>query len=39
MKEVSRNVFGITPTKIHKNKRKYTRKQKHKNIPETITIM
>lgn len=29
-KKVSREVFGIIPSKIHKNKKKYTRKKKHK---------
>lgn len=28
--KVSREVFGITPSKKHKNKKKYTRKVKHK---------
>lgn len=28
---VSREVFGIIPSKKHKNKKKYTRKQKHKS--------
>lgn len=31
LKKVSREVFGIVPTKIHKNKKKYSRKEKHKN--------
>lgn len=30
-KAVSREVFGIIPSKKHKNKKKYTRKSKHKN--------
>ena len=28
---VSREVFGIIPSKKHKNKKKYTRKVKHKS--------
>lgn len=28
---VSREVFGIIPSKKHKNKSKYTRKEKHKS--------
>ena len=28
--KVSREVFGIIPAKKHKNKKKYTRKVKHK---------
>lgn len=31
-KLVSREVFGIIPSKKHKNKKKYTRKLKHKNL-------
>ena len=31
VKKVSREVFGFVPTKIHKNKKKYNRKIKHKN--------
>ena len=30
-KKVSREVFGIIPSKKHKNKKKYTRKKKHKS--------
>jgi hypothetical protein len=30
-KQVSREVFGIIPSKKHKNKKKYTRKVKHKS--------
>ena len=30
-KAVSREVFGIIPSKKHKNKKKYTRKLKHKS--------
>lgn len=30
-KKVSREVFGIIPSKKHKNKKKYTRKAKHKS--------
>jgi len=30
LKKVSREVFGFIPTKIHKNKKKYSRKVKHK---------
>ena len=30
-KKVSREVFGIIPTKKHRNKKKYTRKEKHKS--------
>lgn len=30
-KQVSREVFGIIPSKKHKNKKKYTRKIKHKS--------
>lgn len=30
-KSVSREVFGIIPSKKHKNKKKYTRKLKHKS--------
>lgn len=30
-KKVSREVFGIIPSKKHKNKKKYTRKVKHKS--------
>lgn len=30
-RKVSREVFGITPSKKHKNKKKYTRKIKHKS--------
>ena len=30
-KVVSREVFGIVPSKKHKNKKKYTRKLKHKS--------
>ena len=30
-KLVSREVFGIIPSKKHKNKKKYTRKEKHKS--------
>ncbi len=30
LKSVSRDVFGVIPSKVHKNKKKYTRKQKHK---------
>lgn len=29
--KVSREVFGIIPSKKHKNKKKYTRKVKHKS--------
>jgi len=28
---ISREVFGIIPSKKHKNKKKYTRKKKHKS--------
>lgn len=28
--KISREVFGIVPSKKHKNKKKYTRKVKHK---------
>jgi len=28
---ISREVFGITPSKKHKNKKKYNRKEKHKS--------
>lgn len=28
---ISREVFGIIPSKKHKNKKKYTRKVKHKS--------
>jgi hypothetical protein len=28
---ISREVFGIIPSKKHKNKKKYNRKQKHKS--------
>jgi len=28
---ISRDVFGIIPSKKHKNKKKYTRKKKHKS--------
>jgi hypothetical protein len=31
---VSREVFGIVPNKTHKNKKKYSRKVKHKNITD-----
>ena len=31
VKKVSREVFGFIPTKTHKNKKKYSRKVKHKN--------
>lgn len=30
-KAVSREIFGIIPSKKHKNKKKYTRKLKHKS--------
>ena len=30
-KKISREVFGIIPSKKHKNKKKYTRKMKHKS--------
>lgn len=30
-KKVAREIFGFIPSKIHKNKKKYTRKIKHKN--------
>ena len=30
-KSVSREIFGIIPSKKHKNKKKYTRKLKHKS--------
>lgn len=30
-KKVSREIFGIIPSKKHKNKKKYTRKIKHKS--------
>ena len=30
-KQVSREVFGIIPSKKHKNKKKYTRKGSQKN--------
>ena len=30
-KLVSRQVFGIIPSKKHKNKKKYNRKEKHKS--------
>ena len=29
--KISREVFGIVPSKKHKNKKKYTRKVKHKS--------
>jgi hypothetical protein len=29
---ISREVFGIIPSKKHKNKKKYTRKKKHKSL-------
>ena len=28
---ISREIFGIIPSKKHKNKKKYNRKQKHKS--------
>lgn len=31
-KEIAREVFGFVPTKIHKNKKKYSRKIKHKEL-------
>ena len=30
-KKISREIFGIIPSKKHKNKKKYTRKIKHKS--------
>ena len=30
-KKISREIFGIIPSKKHKNKKKYTRKAKHKS--------
>lgn len=32
LKAISREVFGFVPTKIHKNKKKYSRKVKHKEL-------
>ena len=34
MKKVAREVFGIVPSKIHKNKKKYSRKKKHKGLED-----
>ena len=34
-KKVSREVFGIIPSKFHKNLKKYSRKQKHKQTKIT----
>ena len=33
-KKVAREIFGFVPSKLHKNKKKYSRKIKHKNITE-----
>ena len=30
LSKVSREIFGVIPSKKHKNKKKYTRKVKHK---------
>ena len=30
-KKVAREIFGFVPSKFHKNKKKYSRKIKHKN--------
>lgn len=33
-KKVAREVFGFVPSKLHKNKKKYSRKLKHRKLTD-----
>lgn len=37
-KEISREIFGLIPSKLHKNKKKYSRKVKHREFINEILI-